>query len=78
LLFLAFANDARIKTQAGIIDESVAVNFANINSCLLARYYRFDCTFKIQWDMQVLSEMVHGPKRQNSQYLTRFEDCGGH
>src|SRR5207253_9029001 len=67
LLMLPAMHNARIKAEAGIIDEHVLVHFADIhtgNRPVEDYSYR---TFGVERDLQVLCEMIERTERQNSQ-----------
>jgi len=67
LLLLAVAHDARIDAQAGIVEENAAVDFTDVHGYGVAGNEIASCAFEILGNMQILCEMIQGPKRKNAQ-----------
>src|SRR6266851_4389025 len=63
LLLLAFANDARVKAEARIVDEDVSVNIAEVDVCYVTIDDGLNRCLKVERDVQVLGEMIHRPQR---------------
>src|ERR1700674_2172043 len=61
------AHDTWIDAQAGIVEENATVDFTDIHGYGAAGDEIASCTFEIPGNLQILREMIQGPKRKNAQ-----------
>jgi len=67
LLLFALVYEARIKTQARVVEEDVSINFPDINLGRVVCDDRSRRSFHDERDLQILGEVVERAERQNSQ-----------